>query len=392
MELGHLKIQKIDLSKHYVQDPMISLFTLYSKLIDENGKFSFIVEKFKNDERMKLLDGKLISNGMGGFGVDVKRFSMWYLWLSNEIGEYEANKAISSFFESDKVKIYNTLWVQGIETDDIIELDGGIKIIPLDLMPDSREKTEFQKVDPNMRTIKPKAALVSECEIQKIIETNNDFKNTVDANFKKSSEELYSLSHILNLIHEVYCRPYFHTTYYNSDFPLGPFSSSGGSSPIYDIEGTINYKINSSITSQINSLMSSFTKLSKIDYIRYTRILSRISQAKRRQQVEDQVLDLGISLEMALLADNNNRNQLNLTFRLRGSWLASSNAIEREKYFKVLNDLYKLRSEVAHTGIIKDTEKASSKVPEFFSLTIKILRLLVLNGEPNWDQLILGID
>ena len=113
----------------------------------------------------------MVSNGSGGSRFDLKTFAMWFLWAINEYGEKQAREIMDEFLDSDKVKVLNTLWVLGIECDEIIDLKNGIKIIPLDSMPDSKDKTRFKKIDFDtfhFRATKPKAALVAECEIDKV--------------------------------------------------------------------------------------------------------------------------------------------------------------------------------------------------------------------------------
>jgi hypothetical protein len=75
-------------------------------------------------------------------------------------------------------------------------------------------------------------------------------------------------------------------------------------------------------------------------------VLSRPSQAKQRDQIEDKILDLGISLEMALLEDNKNNDQLSLSFGLRGSWLIAADYEERQLIYRQLREMYDFRSQV----------------------------------------------
>ena len=126
------------------------------------------------------------------------------------------------------------------------------------------------------------------------------------------------------------------------------------------------------------------------------RILSRLSQAKRRSQIEDKILDLGICLEMALLGDNKNLDQLSLSFRLRGSWLIGLDKNDRKKVYTLLKEIYNYRSQVAHSGILTKNrpEKINAireKFNEYSIIAERIIYLLITNGRPNWANLILDI-
>lgn len=399
MELGHLNIQKPDLTRvEYVQDVYSRLHVVYSNFIE--GPYSSILAELSKDKRFETLRDKMVSNGSGGSRFDLKTFAMWFLWAINEYGEKQAREIMDEFLDSDKVKVLNTLWVLGIECDEIIDLKNGIKIIPLDSMPDSKDKTRFKKIDFDtfhFRATKPKAALVAECEIDKVFNTEREPGQEVETEHRDISTRLYNLSHLLNILEGVSCRSYYSTTYTYPGWPMGHFGGSSGGSPVYDIHGFGSTKISSEQVDEINLLLEKFAGLSDKDKSKFLRILSRVSQAKRRQQVEDQILDIGIALEMALLDDNNNHNQLSLTFRLRGSWLVSQDKEDRHRNYKILRDLYNFRSEVAHTGVLCKNDFAKinevrGRMNEFFSITSKILRTLIENGNPDWTKLILDLE
>ena len=68
-----------------------------------------------------------------------------------------------------------------------------------------------------------------------------------------------------------------------------------------------------------DELFKSFSLLTGKELERWRLIISRLSQAKRRWEMADKVLDLGIAMEMAIISDPSHRDQLSLTFRLRGA-------------------------------------------------------------------------
>lgn len=126
-----------------------------------------------------------------------------------------------------------------------------------------------------------------------------------------------------------------------------------------------------------------------------SRVLSRLSQAKRREQIEDKILDLGIALEMALLEDNKNNDQLSLSFRLRGSWLIASDYEERQLIYHQLRDIYNFRSQVAHSGALcgNDAERIRAvreSFQEYALLAERIVRQLIYKTNPDWLSVILG--
>ena len=177
--------------------------------------------------------------------------------------------------------------------------------------------------------------------------------------------------------------------------PLGLFGGSGGGSKMYDVLSCKNSELSLNTKDEIESLMEAFGKLSDTDKNRLLRVLSRLSQSKRRSQIEDKLLDLGIALEMVLLGDNKNNDQLSLSFRLRGSWLLESDPKSRKTAYCLLRDIYEYRSQVAHSGILCANDIGKIKIvrerfTEYCTLAEKIVRIIILNGKPDWTDLILG--
>jgi len=146
---------------------------------------------------------------------------------------------------------------------------------------------------------------------------------------------------------------------------------------------------------EIDGLINSFLALSSSnEQKKFGRILSRISQAKRRNQIEDKILDLGISLEMALLDDNSNNHQLSLSFRLRGSKLVAKSNEERLIIYRQLRDIYNYRSQVAHSGVLcggdyDKIKEVRDNYSGYMSVAECIIKKLICDGKPDWTKLIL---
>ena len=199
----------------------------------------------------------------------------------------------------------------------------------------------------------------------------------------------------MNLLTGVSCLPWYSTSYIDDSVPFGPFSSSGGGIGTYDVLGTSSTVVSEDSNQQFQDIYNAFSLLVEKEKIRWRRILSRLSQAKRREQIEDKILDLGISLEMMLLDDNKNSAQLSLSFRLRGTWLISNNDVERLENYNVLRDIYDYRSQVAHTGLLEKGDSSKivtlkESLGRYQEVAEKIGRRLLIGGKPDWNKLLLG--
>jgi hypothetical protein len=340
----------------------------------------------------------MISKGTSASRFEVLTLAMWYLWAANEFGKEGADKGLETFLETQEIAIIRTLWVLGIDVKEEIQLACGVKITPINKMPDSRDKEHFLKHDFTIyfgNRAMPVAALTFECQIPKVFEDKLLGDAETNSQLSKAENVLTDVAYILNILDGVSCRRYYSTSYNKPGTPMDPFVGSGGGSPVYDIQGYGVSTISEDVTTEINGLMDAFQNLDEGGKKRFRTLLFRFSQAKRRVQLEDKLLDLGISLEMALLDDNSKHEQLALNFRLRGSWLIGQNSKDRELLHDQFKTIYNYRSEVAHSGILKvkkpkDIEEIRKSAEQYFGLASKVFKKLLIEGSPDWKTLLLG--
>jgi len=312
----------------------------------------------------------------------------WVLWRANLVGGEQTQIDLDNYLDKDEVETIYTLWILGIEIEETIELLDDIKIIPIENMPNSTYKEKFSQhkvgnVVPHFLP-DPSCAIVTT-----VLEKKSDKPNVNhDAHSK-----IQDISLLLNLIDNTSCLPYFNTVEVSEKTPIGPFGGHGGSGSTYDVVGNMTTKLSRSDFTDVQSLFEKFSKFSDKEQSRFYIIINRIRQAKRRNSMEDKILDLVVALEMMLLEDNK-RDQLKLQFRLRGSLLISKTDTEKTEYFDTFGKLYDYRSSVAHSGILdnKTKKKIKDKFPEFCNLAEKVCKILILNGKPNWRNLELGIE
>ncbi|NMM19751.1 MAG: hypothetical protein HHJ15_07380 [Rhodoferax sp.] len=163
---------------------------------------------------------------------------------------------------------------------------------------------------------------------------------------------------------------------------------------MFDVSTLALSKISAALAPTIDEMFSHFQAKSESEKDRLQLILSRLSQAKRRFQIEDQMLDVGIALEMILL-DDNEKDQLSLQFRLRGSWLIGQSSQDRLENWNLLQEIYNARSSVAHTGMLYKNnplkiQKIREALPKYLNLAESILRKIIVSGTPVWRDLVLG--
>ena len=397
MRLGDINISRINLEPLiFVHDYRTKLFMQFGEILKNTQVGKDLVKVLNEDERVKKLNRKLISYGGWGKLFEVETLAMWFLWYANRVGQEQAQNSLDEFLWKDEIQVQNTLWVLGVEVDEAINIGDRYIIRPIDNMLDSRDKERF--IQNRFEVIHQSmpmsiSAVTCSCNIQKIYEDSRE-QNFYLSQFFKVSENLYEISLLLNVIDGISCLPYYSTSYVNDSTPFGPFSSSCGSTEVYDVIGFGTSKFSKYNLTEFNQVFSSFNRLAKPEKDRFRIILNRLSQSKRRMQIEDKILDLGIALEMMLLNDNRNNDQLSLSFRLRGSWFLCSTSQERLEIYKKLKDIYNYRSQVAHSGILcGGNEGKKRQVTEAFTeyqnIAGRICRKLIINGMPDWDRVVL---
>ena len=150
----------------------------------------------------------------------------------------------------------------------------------------------------------------------------------------------------------------------------------------------------------LGALFEGYQRLKPTWQDRIKRALIRFAQAKGRIDWGDKALDLGIALEMILLGTEHSGQErpdnLRAHFRFRGSWLLGVTGKERLDLFKVLGEIYDWRSQVAHSGILDtpdklEPEQRDDKFGKHEEIAERIFQKLILNGPPDWTNLVLGI-
>ncbi len=399
MEIGFLGIPKLEInvfsSEHNVQT---RLYMQYSKLVENQEMGGQVLETLQADPRVQSLDGHMLSIGSSASRFETKTLAAWFLWAINEFGQEVAENHLNTFLDAKTIPVINTLWVLGIELKNTIELINGVQIVPIGEMPISDQKEQYSKHTFGVlgyKLPKPKAALVYQSEVEKAI-NSDETPDTRDQNFWAESQTLHEVALLLNAIDGISCIPYLSTSYTLPEVPIGLFAGSGGGFVLYDIFGGSLSKFNENELKELNKLIVSFNQLTSKEKARMSLILSRLSQAKRRMQIEDKILDLGIALEMTLLDDNKNNHQLSLSFRLRGSWLIGKDNHERQDIYRQLREIYTYRSQVAHSGILCGNDNEKIKIvqdtfPEYTHIAERIIRQIIHSKKVDWTKLILGI-
>jgi hypothetical protein len=401
-EFNRAREQMVQLAPGLMTDPRFNgdpaFAALISDFLTSNAEWTALLSELHADPRVAALHGTMISTGSGGTAFEESRLAEWYLWCANEFGLEIAKQHLNQWLDADKVDVVNTLWIYGLNLDEEIQLADGYCITPAERLPDSTHKEQalqFKMPTPGEVVSFPTVAITRTCRVRKAYPADLAPDSNRDPDFWKTQTRLYDIALVLNALPGVSCWPAFATAYPLATHPYGPFGGWGGGTYLYDVIGRQQTKITQEHVEDILAALADFTRLRTKEQERFRRILSRLSQGKRRFEIEDKTLDLGIALEMLLLKDNPNREQLALSFRLRGAWLVSGTSKERRENYKLLKELYTYRSHVAHSGLLENGNpqkiaQVRNQFPAYQALAEKICRRLLNDPQVDWDALLVG--
>ncbi len=140
----------------------------------------------------------------------------------------------------------------------------------------------------------------------------------------------------------------------------------------------------------LSKLWTDFTKLAPNDREVLRHAVDRLNLAKRRQNVLDRAIDLGIALEMLLLHGLDDKTELKFRLSLRGAHFIGGTKEQREANFNLLKKIYNLRSKAVHDGLFdkKHLEVASDVIEKGVAVASLVSRKIIQDGSfpKNWES------
>lgn len=397
--LGALNLPKVSIEDfRFSSDYEIRLMQVYFPPVDGTPAGRQVLERLNRDLRVAALNDRMIPCGMGRGRFDVKLLAVWYLWYANEYGTEKAQVCLDSFLNAESVPVTRVLWVLGMGAVSSVAVSGDYVIRPIHEMPDSGQKERFLR---NARHFFPGRAPAAECAItkvshaKKVTRPDEQLDQDEAQRLHETDRRMEEIAWLLNALDGVCCVPFITSGHVESNIPFGPFGGTGTTGRVLDAPGMARTTLPDRSAEAIDELLGDYDRLDEHERTRIQRILSRLCQAKRSLLIEDKILDLGIAMEMLLLQDNTNREQLALAFRLRGCWLLGLSPAERKMIYEQLKELYKYRSEVAHSGVLQkgnpaEMNKVGTRFPGYQSLAERTVRRIMKMGKPDWESLTIG--
>ena len=366
---------------------------------------------FAQNPDLEVFNDRLFYTGYGASRVNYKMLSIWLLWRTLEIGPQKTVEDLERFTKIEGTPAYQILAISGIEVDKSIELGNDISLVPFASVPESRAKYKLTRqasihqkelMSPFVLSLQhdksmyPGAAL-----IRKISISPKSYKQDEDSpSSTPKMQDLYEVCQCLTLVGPSAPAAIGEWGTVEDWVPLSKLFGCGFSSLAFNtIASGSSYRFRNEDYELAKDTVHKYLDLSQTVQSDLRVPLQRLNQSLRRQSLVDKFIDLAISLEALLLHECKDKEQLSLTFRLRGAWLLGKEANERMEYHNLFRAIYDARSSAVHSGKI-DYKKLKKPPQEVFdrgaNACVAIMKHVIDNRSfpetPDWTKLILDFD
>ena len=398
--LGHLGLPVIGINGFGFTASFASrTFVQYHDAVETTDIGRHVLGRLSDDPRVIKMSGQLIPSGLNNSaGFDLKILAAWWMMRSNQAGQAQADKDLDAYLDADIVDIFVSHWVVGLNPSKVMKLVEGFALYPISEMPDSDSKERYSQAINKFNRLDgpiPRAALCKTVQRKKL---KSEGSNEISSISQDISGKIDTIISILNCTAGIFCLPWVQTSHLPENVPSGILGTSDLRWPRNDFSYQKVVDVKGLDTTLVATLFDGFTKLDENSARRISIALDRLAIAKATRDVQSSALDLGISLEMVLLAGEGEKTQIRQKFSTRASWLIGRDGPERLSLFKSFKRIYDDRSEVAHNGFSDALQKRISKtsgdyLKNHFALAERVFQRLIINGPPHcWDALVLNAE
>ncbi|TAN63297.1 hypothetical protein EPN18_02765 [bacterium] len=373
-----------------------------------------LLEFISSNPLLAIFNNNILFNfGSMWKAVPQEQLLRWVLYTASKQGSEKTIKKLNDFLSMDYTPATEVLAVSGIEVEDEISLPEGCRLLPFSQLPLSLSKDLLDP--PNLKLERfnqltgvsnhvlqrfhkpPTAAIIRKIQLTPKYIKNEEFPLT-NYQGEQTKIDLFELCECLTIIGKCAAQPVGHWHDMEGWVPI-QWLTGGCYFPPLDNINSIMYKIPATQTSEVSSLCRDFFNL-KSDVREKLRVpIQRLNQSRRRQNLADKAIDVGVSFESLFLGDRLYNEQISFTFRLRGAWFLGRDKQERLNLINIFNKMYECRSISVHTGKLDATIKVKGRVQietkkfleEADALCVSSIKKIIHSGKfPNWDEIILG--
>ncbi|CDT11823.1 HEPN domain-containing protein [Vibrio coralliirubri] len=385
--------------------PFTSESTFYYQINkDRLGKVITCLESIQS--AIRLFDNKMFNTGDGVSLVTMELLARWLVRQAQLVGSKVAVRKLELYLQKSTTSCQNVLAISGIKVHSELNITDSIKLIPFQDLPESHAKEAiyppFMKPDfalklgfvpPSSQGYRPpEAAVIVNAEMSPQIYSEGQSPKPQDF------LPMYEFCEFLTLVKSTTPVPVAAWCELSEDTPCKQLFGGGWSGPVVDVLS----KTVSTITQQDwdahKELYLKFLALPQgvRDLLRVP--IERLNQARRRGNMADRAIDLGVACEALFLNDKSHKEQISFTLRLRAALFLADEYEERQELLNFFSSLYSCRSQAAHTGKLDTKMKVTARgkinssqlLQEGDDYCVQAIRRIISMGKfPDWNELML---
>jgi hypothetical protein len=298
----------------------------------------------------------------------------------------EVVEAFSSFLKENRSKIRIVISISGVDVGEWVDLGGDVELLPVPALPPSIPRgialgqPFLSSLGPSY-SAKSTSALFTIDTLSPIIVSPGYFKDsTAISKFREQfTPSVSRLEEALNCITLNDLFPAVGEIIWSEFLHPGAFFIQPPGWSRFDLAVVVVSR--TLIIKDVQKLCASYFSIPANDRRKVLHTpLSRLGRAIRQFSVVDRAIDLGIALEALLLHDAQSNTELGYRLRLRGALLREGDLSARRDTMKLLNELYKLRSNAVHRGRVDRTEKNWRTLEDGIMLCAELIRIVIERG------------
>jgi hypothetical protein len=361
----------------------------------EAEREQLLTRALETDKRLQPVHFIPVSHGSVGFVASVAAHEM----LSRiSTGNIEAaTDWLEKVLQTSTAKAAVVKALYGVHCTERILLTDAIELIPFDDLPDSPQKRMLQPVlssyDPlgyALRRRSPSAALLRTGQVEQFLISDPNVEIGLSW-----GDELDDALRILGLVsHGVPLDAGNWTQFDDSDLQAAAYGQGLMRRGIEFHPDWYDYLQPKVLTAgQVDGRVQQFLALAESDRDRMRILLDRLIRSKQHHHVGNRAIDLAIAFEVLLLKNEN--EELTHRISLRAARLLGGDLIIRRRNRAYIRALYKIRSDMVHTGrvkneqsVVKDSPKelVGAIVQEATRIFAELTQLILRRGAvPDWD-------
>ena len=375
----------------------------YKDLSESAREQNIAVEVSRDIGTLLAAQPEFGADGIAGTGYADVLFAPALVRVGQSRGATAAIKWLQKILSTRKARGFEIQALYGIRVASVTSLVDDIKLVPLDELPDSRQKQgllEGPSLDryhppPFYAFTTPSAALIGRVE-KKLIFVNSNTAETQQPNGEVNWEARFKdLRHCLAISHGglILSGPSWFQ-YEDSDYEVAALARGVVSYPYHEIVPLVIAKQGEMDLRQAAEIVRAYYDLDEVSRRKVRTAMERVHLAFIRSSPEDKAVELSIALE-TLLIGSGGANSFKIS--LRAALLTAKDMKTRATNRAIIQATYNLRNNLMHSGESKSEVKVKGEEQQVPSrevaerataITIDVIQSVLTAGKlPDWSVL-----